>query len=170
MAAYRTASGLFPGLHMPLLGMGCEYARMNNAPLAEQLLLSAHRICPQARPVPLQTPSHVAAPACVGRPIIGCSNPDVDGLAPLKSSLFAQNGSVGSSLLPALLGCTHEGSLQLDQADTHCCGHCSCAWDPRGPRQCLHVELLPHHAPYGYGCMLGQVDASPHAASAAWYS
>ncbi len=41
---------MFPGLHAPLLGMGCEYARMNNAPLAEQLLLAAHRICPQVRP------------------------------------------------------------------------------------------------------------------------
>ncbi|EIE23608.1 TPR-like protein [Coccomyxa subellipsoidea C-169] len=47
MAAYRTAARLFPGLHLPLLGMGCEYARMNNTALAEQLLLSAHRMCPQ---------------------------------------------------------------------------------------------------------------------------
>ncbi len=49
MAAYRTAARLFPGLHLPLLGMGCEYARMNNTALAEQLLLSAHRMCPQVR-------------------------------------------------------------------------------------------------------------------------
>ncbi|CAL8472035.1 g11577 [Coccomyxa elongata] len=47
MAAYRTAARLFPGLHLPLLGMGCEYARMNNTTLAEQLLLSAHHMCPQ---------------------------------------------------------------------------------------------------------------------------
>lgn len=47
MAAYRTAARLFPGLHLPLLGMGCEYARMNNTVLAEQLLLSAHHMCPQ---------------------------------------------------------------------------------------------------------------------------
>lgn len=46
MAAYRTAARLFPGLHLPLAGMGMEYARMNNAALAEQLLLAAHRTCP----------------------------------------------------------------------------------------------------------------------------
>ena len=37
MAAYRTAARLFRGLHMPLLGMGMEYQRMNNLPLAQQL-------------------------------------------------------------------------------------------------------------------------------------
>ncbi len=47
MAAYRTASRLFPGLHQPLLGMGCEYARMNNNALAEQVLRSAYAVCPQ---------------------------------------------------------------------------------------------------------------------------
>ena len=47
MAAYRTAARLFPGLHLPLAGMGMEYARMNNAALAEQLLLAAHRTCPR---------------------------------------------------------------------------------------------------------------------------
>ena len=41
LAAYRTAARLFPGLHAPLVGMGMEYARMSNAPLAEQLLLQA---------------------------------------------------------------------------------------------------------------------------------
>ena len=46
MAAYRTAARLFPGLHLPLAGMGMEYARMNNAALAEQLLLASHRTCP----------------------------------------------------------------------------------------------------------------------------
>ena len=46
MAAYRTAARLFPGLHLPLAGMGMECARMNNAALAEQLLLAAHRTCP----------------------------------------------------------------------------------------------------------------------------
>ena len=50
MAAYRTAARLFPGLHDPLLGMGCEYARMNSTALAQQLLRSAHAVCPQARP------------------------------------------------------------------------------------------------------------------------
>lgn len=35
MAAYRTATRLFPGLHAPLLGMGMEYGRMNNLGLAE---------------------------------------------------------------------------------------------------------------------------------------
>ena len=37
MAAYRTAARLFPGLHLPLVGMGMEYQRMNNLHLAEQL-------------------------------------------------------------------------------------------------------------------------------------
>ena len=39
MAAYRTANRLFPGLHMPLMGMGMEYQRMNNLHLAEQMFL-----------------------------------------------------------------------------------------------------------------------------------
>lgn len=30
MAAYRTAARLFPGLHLPVLGMGMEYSAMNN--------------------------------------------------------------------------------------------------------------------------------------------
>jgi anaphase-promoting complex subunit 6 len=46
MAAYRTASRLFPGLHLPLLGMGMEYQRMNNTHLAEQMFNAAHRLCP----------------------------------------------------------------------------------------------------------------------------
>ena len=46
MAAFRTAARLFPGLHVPLLGMGLEYIRMNNLLLAEQTLLRAHRRCP----------------------------------------------------------------------------------------------------------------------------
>lgn len=46
LAAYRSAARLFPGLDAPLLGMGLEYAKMNNIPLAEQILLSAHRRCP----------------------------------------------------------------------------------------------------------------------------
>ena len=37
MAAYRTAARLFPGLHLPLIGMGMEYQRMNNLHLAEQM-------------------------------------------------------------------------------------------------------------------------------------
>ena len=37
MAAYRTAARLFPGLHLPLVGMGMEYQRMNNLHLAEQM-------------------------------------------------------------------------------------------------------------------------------------
>lgn len=39
MAAYRTAARLFPGLHLPLTGMGMEYQRMNNLHLAEQMFL-----------------------------------------------------------------------------------------------------------------------------------
>ena len=46
MAAYRTAERLFSGLHLPLLGMGMEYHRMSNLPLAEQLFRQAHAICP----------------------------------------------------------------------------------------------------------------------------
>jgi anaphase-promoting complex subunit 6 len=47
LAAYRTAARLFPGLHTPLLGMGCAYQRMNNLQLAERCLLQAADMCPQ---------------------------------------------------------------------------------------------------------------------------
>lgn len=47
LAAYRTAARLFPGLHTPLLGMGCAYQRMNNLALAERCLLQAADMCPQ---------------------------------------------------------------------------------------------------------------------------
>ena len=46
LAAFRTASRLFPGLHASVLGMGLEYLRMNNHPLAEQMLREAHHRCP----------------------------------------------------------------------------------------------------------------------------
>lgn len=46
LAAFRTASRLFPGLHSPVLGMGLEYMRMNNLPLAEQMLREAYKRCP----------------------------------------------------------------------------------------------------------------------------
>lgn len=46
MAAFRSAARLFPGLHLPLLGMGLEYLRMNNISLAEQMMLRAYRRCP----------------------------------------------------------------------------------------------------------------------------
>ncbi|KAF8071217.1 APC6 [Scenedesmus sp. PABB004] len=46
LAAYRTAARLFPGLHAPLLGMGCAYTAMNNLHLAERCLLQAHAVCP----------------------------------------------------------------------------------------------------------------------------
>ncbi|KAK9790319.1 hypothetical protein WJX73_003955 [Symbiochloris irregularis] len=46
MAAYRTAARRFPGLHQPLIGMGMEYARMNNLLLSEQMLHAAHTISP----------------------------------------------------------------------------------------------------------------------------
>lgn len=39
MAAYRTAARLFPGLHLPLTGMGMEYHRMNNLLLAKEMFL-----------------------------------------------------------------------------------------------------------------------------------
>ena len=43
MAAYRTAARLFPGLHLPLIGMGMEYQRMNNLHLAEQMFWQVRR-------------------------------------------------------------------------------------------------------------------------------
>lgn len=46
MAAYRTAARLFPGLYEPILGMGLEYARMNNMGLAEKMCRMACDICP----------------------------------------------------------------------------------------------------------------------------
>jgi len=46
MAAYRTASRLFPGCHIPVMCIGMEYMRTNNLPLAEQLLLNAKSVCP----------------------------------------------------------------------------------------------------------------------------
>ncbi len=46
MAAYRTAARLFPGLHIPVLGMGMEYQRMNNLHLAERMFIQAQRLCP----------------------------------------------------------------------------------------------------------------------------
>jgi hypothetical protein len=36
MAAYRTATRLFPGCHLPVLCIGMEYQRTNNLSLAEQ--------------------------------------------------------------------------------------------------------------------------------------
>ena len=47
LAAYRAAARLFPGLHTPVLGMGMEYARMNNLGLAERLFRAAHELCPE---------------------------------------------------------------------------------------------------------------------------
>lgn len=38
MAAYRTASRLFPASHVPLLYMGMEYLRTNNLALAAHFL------------------------------------------------------------------------------------------------------------------------------------
>lgn len=46
MAAYRTALRLFPGLHLPNLGLGQEYCAMNNLGLAERALLQAYDLCP----------------------------------------------------------------------------------------------------------------------------
>ena len=43
MAAYRTAARLFPGLAAPLAGLGTEYARLNNLPLAEHMFAAAAR-------------------------------------------------------------------------------------------------------------------------------
>ena len=46
LAAYRTAARLFPGLHTPLLGMGCAYGAMSNAHLGQRCLLQAQALCP----------------------------------------------------------------------------------------------------------------------------
>lgn len=44
MAAYRTAARQFPGLHVPLVGMGMEYQRMNNLALAEQMFMQVRAL------------------------------------------------------------------------------------------------------------------------------
>jgi anaphase-promoting complex subunit 6 len=46
MAAYRTASRLFPGSHIPWLGIGMEYLRTNHLHLALQYIRQAQQICP----------------------------------------------------------------------------------------------------------------------------
>jgi len=46
MAAYRTASRLFPGSHVPWLGIGMEYLRTNHLHLALQYIRQAQQICP----------------------------------------------------------------------------------------------------------------------------
>ena len=46
MAAYRTASRLFPGSHIPWLGIGMEYLRTNHLHLALQYIKQAQEICP----------------------------------------------------------------------------------------------------------------------------
>ena len=47
MAAYRTATRLFIGLHFPLLCLGVEYMRTNSLPLAEEFFNKAKAICPE---------------------------------------------------------------------------------------------------------------------------
>jgi tetratricopeptide (TPR) repeat protein len=46
MAAYRTASRLFPGSHIPWLGIGMEYLRTNHLHLALQYIRQAQEISP----------------------------------------------------------------------------------------------------------------------------
>ena len=46
MAAYRTASRLFPGSYLPWLGIGIEYLRTNHLPLALQYIKQARVISP----------------------------------------------------------------------------------------------------------------------------
>ena len=41
MAAYRTASRLFPGSHIPWLGIGMEYLRTNHLHLGQCLVLTS---------------------------------------------------------------------------------------------------------------------------------
>ncbi|KAJ8600756.1 hypothetical protein CTAYLR_006090 [Chrysophaeum taylorii] len=45
MAAYRSASRLFQGSHVPLMFIGMEYLRTNNLPLAKHFLKGAKRLC-----------------------------------------------------------------------------------------------------------------------------
>ena len=45
MAAYRTASRLFQGSHVPLAYIGMEYLRTNNLPLAKHFLRGAKKLC-----------------------------------------------------------------------------------------------------------------------------
>lgn len=46
LAAYRTASRLFPGSHLPWLFIGMEYVRTNSLPLAQQCLECARTLMP----------------------------------------------------------------------------------------------------------------------------
>ena len=46
MAAYRTASRLFPGSHVPWLGIGMEYLRTNHIDLALQYIKEAEQLRP----------------------------------------------------------------------------------------------------------------------------
>ena len=46
MAAYRSASRLFQGSHLPLMFIGMEYLRTNNLPLAKHFLEGAKGLCP----------------------------------------------------------------------------------------------------------------------------
>ena len=55
MAAYRTASRLFPGSHIPWLGIGTEYLRTNHLHLALQYIRQAQELCPQ-EPLVLHEP------------------------------------------------------------------------------------------------------------------
>ena len=55
MAAYRTASRLFPGSHVPWLGIGIEYLRTNHLHLALQYIRQAQELCPQ-EPLVLHEP------------------------------------------------------------------------------------------------------------------
>jgi anaphase-promoting complex subunit 6 len=45
MAAYRTATRLFAGTHIPVLAIGMEYQRTNNLSLAQQFFSKAAEIC-----------------------------------------------------------------------------------------------------------------------------
>lgn len=45
MAAYRTASRLFPGCHVPLLYIAMEYLRTNNNNMAMQCIRQARQVC-----------------------------------------------------------------------------------------------------------------------------
>lgn len=45
MAAYRSASRLFAGCHLPLVAIGMEYQRTNNQALAAQFFAQARKVC-----------------------------------------------------------------------------------------------------------------------------
>ena len=87
MAAYRTAARLFPGLHLPLTGMGMEYQRMNNLHLAEQMFL---QVCMLSVLYAICFMFSVLLPAADGLLLIACLMPSGP-LPAVHAQLHAQS-------------------------------------------------------------------------------